>query len=327
MEQLDGLYVLLRPEKKVRKSNDQPTVPPHLAHLTLPKNMPENCPWSLSGPQFPQPTAIQQRYCYPKGRPEYSSRKGGALWTMYGADGKEDVEFRLLHVYYSAKRAVNKGLSEEDYTPSTPVKRPKISHTTPSSCYRSPTTSPYHTRKASALYATDEGTPVQDLLCTSRPSLCNSPLSFDIFSPGRDQFHFVSPDFRHDPELFTPPRSVAPSPRMTPRASFFEEFPSSMEPFDLDSSPFPDWESNTHDNNHPDSPFVVLEPMHETRNVVSNFTQQLERFHASVLELVYSSPDPSALVGVMSAWGRHLAKDPLQPLVENWLVCSGVAQV
>lgn len=78
---------------------------------------PETCPWSLSGPQFPQPTAIQQRYCYPKGRPEYSNRKGGALWTMFGADGKEDKEFRLLHVYYSAKRATNKALSSS-MTPS-----------------------------------------------------------------------------------------------------------------------------------------------------------------------------------------------------------------
>ena len=77
---------------------------------------PETCPWSLSGPQFPQPTAIQQRYCYPKGDPDYAGRKGGALWTMYGRDGKEDFEFRLLHVYFSAKRAINKGvaLSEED---------------------------------------------------------------------------------------------------------------------------------------------------------------------------------------------------------------------
>ena len=38
--------------------------------------------WSLSGPQFPLPTAIQQRYCYPKGDPSYSSVKGGALWTI-----------------------------------------------------------------------------------------------------------------------------------------------------------------------------------------------------------------------------------------------------
>jgi len=93
---------------------------------------PETCPWSLSGPQFPggtQPAPltytiadgnmisdadsgriIQQRYCYPKGRPEYSSQKGGALWTVCGRDGKEDHEFRLLHVYLSPKRAANKGV-------------------------------------------------------------------------------------------------------------------------------------------------------------------------------------------------------------------------
>ena len=29
---------------------------------------------------------------------------------QYGEDGKEDLEYRLLHVYYSAKRAVNKGI-------------------------------------------------------------------------------------------------------------------------------------------------------------------------------------------------------------------------
>ena len=114
----DGLYVLLKPEKKKRKSksaiapsSDAPKIPAHLAHYEM-KNLPtEACPWSLSGPQFPQPTAIQQRYCYPKGDAEYASRKGGALWTMYGRDGQEDLKFRLLHVYFSAKRAGNKGVA------------------------------------------------------------------------------------------------------------------------------------------------------------------------------------------------------------------------
>ncbi|GAX20034.1 hypothetical protein FisN_1Lh485 [Fistulifera solaris] len=105
----DGLYVLLRPAKKRKQgADDQPKVPRHLRHLVMEDDLPEVCPWSLSGPQFPQPTAIQQRYCYPKGRADYSKQKGGALWTMYAADGKEDVEYRLLHVYYSAKRATNK---------------------------------------------------------------------------------------------------------------------------------------------------------------------------------------------------------------------------
>jgi hypothetical protein len=111
----DGLYVLLKPQKKRKNSKssatpDRSKIPDHLTHYAIPDDPPETCPWSLSGPQFPQPTAIQQRYCYPKGNPEYSSRKGGALWTMYGCDGKEDLEFRLLHVYFSAKRAVNKGM-------------------------------------------------------------------------------------------------------------------------------------------------------------------------------------------------------------------------
>ena len=85
-------------------------VPDHLKHLVMTEMPRETCPWSLSGPQFPQPTAIQQRYCYPKGDPYYAGRKGGALWTMYGTNGKEDFQFRLLHVYFSVKRAVNKGV-------------------------------------------------------------------------------------------------------------------------------------------------------------------------------------------------------------------------
>ena len=106
----DGLYILLRPCSK-RPHAPIPTAPKHLHHLLLSQPISdETCPWSLSGPQFPQPTAIQQRYCYPKGNPAYSSQKGGALWTMHDTDGKEDTEFRLLHVYFSAKRAVNKGV-------------------------------------------------------------------------------------------------------------------------------------------------------------------------------------------------------------------------
>jgi len=109
----DGIYVLLRPDKKKnRKKNEgSPAIPPHLAHLKMENPPLEKCQWSLSGPQFPRPTAIQQRYCYPKGNPAYASKKGGALWTMYNRDGEEDDEFRLLHVYFSVKRAANNNVS------------------------------------------------------------------------------------------------------------------------------------------------------------------------------------------------------------------------
>jgi hypothetical protein len=32
------------------------------------------------------------------------------MWTIYGKDGKEDLTYRLFHVYFSAKRAYNKGV-------------------------------------------------------------------------------------------------------------------------------------------------------------------------------------------------------------------------
>jgi hypothetical protein len=61
--------------------------------------------------RYPSPTTIQQRYCYPDvGRAEYKSRTGGALWTLCDDRGKDDTEYRLLHVYLSAKRAANQGV-------------------------------------------------------------------------------------------------------------------------------------------------------------------------------------------------------------------------
>ena len=117
----DGLYILLKPLKKTKKNHhedgqltspeDDPRIPSNLKSYVFKENPAETCPWSLSGPQYQRPCKIQQRYCYPKGDPEYSKMKGGSLWTE--TDGQvEDVNFRLLHVYYSAKRAGNKGNSK-----------------------------------------------------------------------------------------------------------------------------------------------------------------------------------------------------------------------
>ncbi|KAL3921306.1 MAG: hypothetical protein SGILL_002815 [Bacillariaceae sp.] len=126
----EGLYVLLAPEKK---NTPKPRVPHHLRNLEVTENPEELCPWSLSGPQFPQPTAIQQRYCYPKGSEEYSSTKGGGVWTMYGPNGHENWDFRLLHVYFSGKRAQNKGLSQTEIDEETAKRRADDSTTSVSS--------------------------------------------------------------------------------------------------------------------------------------------------------------------------------------------------
>jgi len=76
----DGLYILLKPIKNMTMKHAlKKYVPPNLASLvTIEYNTRKNCPWSLSGPQFPHPISFQQRYCYPKGNPVYSDRKGGA---------------------------------------------------------------------------------------------------------------------------------------------------------------------------------------------------------------------------------------------------------
>ncbi|KAL7451095.1 hypothetical protein ACHAWC_004066, partial [Mediolabrus comicus] len=64
------------------------------------------CKWSLSGPSANSKVegAVQQRYSYPKGRPEYSNTKGGSLWTIVDRNGKDNLEVRIFHVYQSFKR-------------------------------------------------------------------------------------------------------------------------------------------------------------------------------------------------------------------------------
>ena len=155
----DGLYVLLRPKPRRGKKTSggelpDPQPPTHLRHLLLQDYPPQTCSWSLSGPQFPIRGAsvnvqdlgggnpneehfrsicggIQQRYCYPRnGAEEYTRRTGGALWTMYRAcDDKEDVEFRLLHVYRSQKRAANKQQTKGNISKTT-ARRAKVPQTT-----------------------------------------------------------------------------------------------------------------------------------------------------------------------------------------------------
>ncbi|KAI2495478.1 hypothetical protein MHU86_19022 [Fragilaria crotonensis] len=115
----DGLYILLKPLQKKKYTCFRSAQGSFQVNgLSYAKRSETNCPWSLSGPQFPQPTAIQQRYCYRR-RPHVQQPKGGALWTMYGTDGREDLEYRLLHVYFSAKRAVNKGVRFKPVGPRT----------------------------------------------------------------------------------------------------------------------------------------------------------------------------------------------------------------
>jgi hypothetical protein len=63
------------------------------------------CRWTLGKPQeFKETFTFQHRRCYPEGNPGYSSHTSGSLWTLCTSDdGKDDLMYRLFHVYSSAE--------------------------------------------------------------------------------------------------------------------------------------------------------------------------------------------------------------------------------
>jgi len=63
---------------------------------------------------------------YPKGDNDYSSQTAGALWTMFCPNGQEDLDFRLLHVYYSPKRAGTQ-CKKTSHDPNDEMKRKRLS--------------------------------------------------------------------------------------------------------------------------------------------------------------------------------------------------------
>jgi hypothetical protein len=88
---LDGIYIF----------RDKPNDPSHIPE-DVAKDAPPAAPcrWTVAGPRLTQPTDIQQRPCHPKvATAEYISSKRGNLWTMVGADGKDNLEYRLFHVF------------------------------------------------------------------------------------------------------------------------------------------------------------------------------------------------------------------------------------
>lgn len=189
--------------ERVTRPQDDSRVPSNLKSLVFTEHLEETCPWSLSGPQFPTPTLIQQRYCYPKGDPSYSTLKGGALWTHYDKNGKEDLQYRLLHVYYSAKRAGNK--TPSNHFSVTPQRRTVTRDTIP------------HSKKIKTQEEEDLPLPSLNspLIFPSISSTFNdSPLSFDIsVSPIRDDA-FES--------LLTRTDSMDHEQVITPERDFFE---------------------------------------------------------------------------------------------------------
>ena len=217
-----------------------------------------DCKWRLSGPQFPPPTAIQQRYCYPiptvtsnasstaatvnididpitaassaamMATSKYCDSTGGALYTMYSATtGKELLDYRLLHVYYSSKRAGNKGVVSQRQSPS---------NSTTVSGYTTP------------FVRTIQSSPSLTMLPwpSSRKSDCG-----DVTSKKKVKRQYA----------MMPAKNTFQSPKTT---SSNKRIKASLTPTLLLSSPLPQrrkqWPSRRNDNFHNDTTTTVTQP-------------------------------------------------------------------
>ena len=287
------MYVLLRPQSK-KKTAPVPQAPGHLRDLVIPVVPPEDCAWSLSGPQFPvtnKAGTLQQRYCYPKGRPAYSSYKGGALWTIRGEDGKEDNEYRLLHVYQSQKRAANKGVTLEhrstpascDYTYYQPIpKKPR--YISPSrervlpTRDKIPSTSIHRINSCATLETTLSFPTLDHGFSHSFESIQVNQNARDA-SPDQLSSH-CSTDNQTDPSMHHPSQRQEPT---------HHDF-------------------TFHDlNNDP-----LLQEM-EQRSNQAKFSQRLDVVHDMIRKYIYKQPEhlQAGLTYQFANWARATAMDPL----------------
>lgn len=333
----DGLYVLLQPDKKRKNSDhwipDLSKTPSHLKDLTLAEFPSPNCPWSLSGPQFPQPTAIQQRYCYPKGNHEYSSCKGGALWTMYERSGKEDLQFRLLHVYHSAKRAINKGVSPQIDDPrrrNTPASTPRRRRRSANSkSGRSP-----YSQSSCATPRSIHTTVTESPLNLPRHVTTFRPMSHSDMTRIDESNHssFVSPYTAEQEFLGHPFHSIAsfeldsvdPSPFVDPDFTLIENIfkkddnGTTANPITLDQAEESQLflGANTKDDvdaywKDPLFPIVMKSSVDENDDACESLKHKLYFIRQRIGDLIASAPEKEATVDIVVSWARHIAASAL----------------
>jgi hypothetical protein len=129
--------------------------------------------------------------------------------SKYGADGKEDVEFRLLHVYFSAKRAINKGfsvskaggaVSDGSYSPPVSKRARRTPRNKPS--LMTPKTTMIH-RGVNASTAHLSTSPAITTSTAGSNSSCNSTASME--SPMHPGFRFKAPTHRGADDMETEP--------------------------------------------------------------------------------------------------------------------------
>jgi hypothetical protein len=322
----------MKPQKKKAHPSEQPKVPPHLSNYVIREKPPASCPWSLSGPQFPQPTAIQQRYCYPKGDPEYSSRKGGALWTMYAADGKENLDYRLLHVYFSAKRAVNKGLKLKSAASNKASSNKRVKRSPPRSKLpvQQPPMHPGHPQlqqQQQMMQPMQFHPMAQQQLSRD----CNSPLSFEIAPPSPTispiyKSNFVSPHVFETGSFHSPfrPREIglhvgdatmSTTTETASSAAHDDDDHSFADPLQWDADMDARSMQELEDACWTDPLFSSSQPPPPQQDGVGveAMRAKLAKVHSQVCAKILEAPESeqALMVSLFTSWARQVAQDPL----------------
>lgn len=194
----------------------------------------------------------------------------------YGTDGREDLEYRLLHVYFSAKRAVNKGVRVRpapDAMFQNPIKRTKRPNTPP---------------LISGLYLFDN-------LCMDDPFSHVTP---EIIGFGR--FHPIPGNSNSSSPVH--PRITRPSSRAS----------SDMDAFQLDMG---EQCLEGLSNSWEDSAAVdSVGSSHDSSNRIFRFAAEMERIHESIKECIMTAAQESEqahLISLVSSWAKQVAASPL----------------
>ena len=327
---------MLKPDKpKKGKSKElyiRPEIPPHLAHLKMETKLSKNCKWSLSGPQFPKPTAIQQRYCYPEGNDAYAATKGGSLWTMFNRDGNEDKEYRLLHVYYSTKRANNVTTKEnpkrkkETVRVKTGMKKQRRSTSKTAKCSRLPEEFPSSRAKETEIFRR----PSEHVLSNTESMLPDS-VDFDLPKHGSFESNFEGHKIYPVPSILLDDEnmSLAPDQTLFDHPYIFEE----SESVNIEENQVQHVSNTTREFNFMvgvplvTSSLVTKEPnIGKTVDVSDcflemddaspeNLMQKLSAVHKKIIyEWIGCRPssERGQLVSVVANWARSVSRSPLE---------------
>ena len=203
---------------------------------------------------------------------------------MYRKDGTEDLEFRLLHVYYSAKRAFNRGMADD--APIMDAARPQLMPPPVLSRSKTLTT----TTATSNAVASTLRPPTRMESTSNLHSFCTSPVRFDGDLAGPSPSRSVQP-MSAPPSFF-----ISPHPESFLAPPAFCSFP---DPALLTPSPFRDATGNKENDGMPPMSDIDTTPeAHTASNLPPSCTKD-DTFSCDLSSGFCSLPDDPFLGGMM----------------------------